>query len=98
MSVLFAGRDTSTMDCSSFAPRNDPPYAGFGNYLKTQDAAGFVYWWGHVNRWRVNAGDQVTAGQIIADMGKTGCSTGSHLHFRVRLNGVDRNPLEVIRK
>lgn len=96
MTILYAGRDTSTMDCSFLIPQNDPPYTGFGNYLKTQDQAGNVYWYGHVNAWRVQTGQTVTAGQPIADMGKTGCSTGSHLHFRVRYNGVDRNPLEVI--
>ena len=53
---------------------------------------------GHVSRWRVNAGQQVTAGTQVGDMGKTGCSTGSHLHVRVRLNGLDRNPMNVIAK
>ena len=67
-------------------------------YIKTQDAQGYMYWYGHVNRWRVNAGQQVTAGTQVGDMGKTGCSTGSHLHFRVRLNGLDRNPMDVIAK
>jgi murein DD-endopeptidase MepM/ murein hydrolase activator NlpD len=57
-----------------------------------------MYWYGHVSRWRVNAGQQVPAGTQVGDMGKTGCSTGSHLHFRVRLNGLDRNPFDVISK
>jgi hypothetical protein len=98
MTVLFAGVDGSTIDCSDFAPQNDPPYAGFGQYIKTQDTQDYVYWYGHVSRWRVNAGQQVTAGTQVGDMGKTGCSTGSHLHFRVRLNGLDRNPMDVIAK
>ena len=98
MTILYAGRDTSTIDCSRFAPQNDQPYTGFGQYVKTQDADGYVYWYGHVNRWRVSSGSQVAAGIQVADMGKTGCSTGSHLRFRVRLNGLDRNPYDVISK
>jgi hypothetical protein len=37
-------------------------------------------------------------GTQVGDMGKTGCSIGAHLHVRVRLNGLDRNPMDVIAK
>ncbi|ABX07876.1 peptidase M23B (plasmid) [Herpetosiphon aurantiacus DSM 785] len=97
MTVLFAGRDTSTIDCSGISGSRFPHF-GFGNYVKTQDSLGFSYWYGHVSAWSVSAGQTVRAGQQIASMGSTGCSTGSHLHFRVRLNGLDRNPLDVISK
>ncbi|MBM7846306.1 murein DD-endopeptidase MepM/ murein hydrolase activator NlpD [Herpetosiphon giganteus] len=97
MTILFAGRDTSTIDCSGISGSKSPHF-GFGNYVKTQDAQGFRYWYGHVSAWSVSAGQTVQAGQQIASMGSTGCSTGSHLHFRVRLNGLDRNPLDVIAK
>jgi murein DD-endopeptidase MepM/ murein hydrolase activator NlpD len=97
MTVLFAGRDTSTLDCSNIQG-SVAPHFGFGQYVKTQDAQNYVYWYGHVSRWRVSTGEHVGAGQQLADMGSTGCSTGSHLHFRVRLNGRDINPLDVISK
>jgi len=97
MTILYAGADTSTLDCSHINGSEAPHY-GFGQYVKTQDDSGYVYWYGHVSRWRVNTGQRATPGQQIADMGSTGCSTGSHLHFRVRLNGRDVNPLDVISK
>ena len=97
ISVSFAGADTSTIDCS-WIDGSDPPHKGFGQYVKASDAYGYTYWYGHVSRWRVSAGQQVKAGSQVADMGSTGCSTGSHLHFRIRLNGLDRNPYDVIRK
>ncbi len=97
MTVLFAGRDTSTLNCADMQG-SQAPHFGFGQYVKTQDDQNYVYWYGHVSRWRVNVGERIAAGQQLADMGSTGCSSGSHLHFRVRLNGRDINPLDVISK
>lgn len=95
--IQFAGVDTSPMDCSWIAG-SQPPHTGFGNYIRAADGAGLVYWYGHVSSFNVATGQQVRAGQQIAGMGSTGCSTGDHLHLRVRQNGLDINPLTILRQ
>jgi murein DD-endopeptidase MepM/ murein hydrolase activator NlpD len=95
LTIQHAGADTSTLDCS-WIRGSQPPHRGFGLYVKAQDAQGYTYWYGHASSFSVRAGQQVPAGQEVAKMGSTGCSTGAHLHFRVRLNGLDRNPFDVI--
>ena len=49
--------------------------------------------YGHMKTILVKNGDKVKAGQVIGYSGNTGNSTGPHLHFEVRLNGVKCNPL-----
>jgi murein DD-endopeptidase MepM/ murein hydrolase activator NlpD len=97
LQIQYAGADSSTLDCS-WITGSQPPHRGFGLYVKAQDAQGYTYWYGHASGLNVRAGQQVQAGQQVARMGSTGCSTGPHLHFRVRLNGLDRNPFDVIGK
>ena len=52
--------------------------------------------YGHLNKFRVKKGDRVQRGQIIGEVGKSGRSTGPHLHYEVLLNGVPVNPLRYI--
>jgi len=52
--------------------------------------------YGHLNKFRVKKGDRVKRGQIIGEVGKSGRSTGPHLHYEVHLNGVPVNPLRYI--
>lgn len=95
LTIAFAGADTGTMDCSAFAG-SQPPHTGFGLYVRATDAQGYTYWYGHTQRVAVQAGQRVVAGSQVAAMGSTGCSTGPHLHLRVRLGGVDRDPFDVL--
>lgn len=62
-------------------------YYGYGNCVMIQHANGMVTVYGHASYLHVYVGQQVTMGEVIADVGSTGQSTGNHCHFEVRLNG-----------
>lgn len=64
-------------------------YYGYGNCVMIQHANGMVTVYGHASYLHVYAGQQVTMGQLIADVGSTGQSTGNHCHFEVRLGGMN---------
>ncbi|MFH1712009.1 MAG: M23 family metallopeptidase [Patescibacteria group bacterium] len=70
---------------------------GYGYLVEINHGNGIVTRYGHHASLYVTAGQQVSAGQAIGLCGTTGKSTGTHLHFEVRVNGVPRNPLEYIR-
>ncbi len=53
--------------------------------------------YGHASKLFVKAGDRVYQDQHIANVGSTGRSTGSHLHFEVHINGVPQNPLKYLK-
>jgi murein DD-endopeptidase MepM/ murein hydrolase activator NlpD len=59
---------------------------GLAVYILGDDGAVTVY--GHVNRYFVNAGERVRAGEQIAEVGNRGQSTGPHLHFEVHPSGA----------
>lgn len=64
------------------------PASGYGNWIRIRHADGSVTEYGHMPQpLHVAVGDQVTAGQHIADMGSEGQSTGPHLHFEVHRDG-----------
>ncbi len=61
---------------------------GYGYYVKIQHNTTFATLYGHCSVLHVKAGQQVKQGQVIAEVGSTGHSTGNHLHFEVIQNGV----------
>ena len=96
MRIDYAGVDNSTLNCSHIAG-SQPPHTGFGIYVKGTDATGRVYHYGHAAQVYVHAGDTVQAGQEIAQMGSTGCSTGIHLHLRVtEADGQTIDPMTIL--
>ena len=64
----------------------------YGNLLVITHSNGVQTYYGHCSKLYVSAGTTVTQGQTVAAVGSTGNSTGPHLHFEVRVNGVAYNP------
>lgn len=68
------------------------PASGFGMWVRVQHSDGTITVYGHINRSFVQVGQRVAAGQVIAETGNRGQSTGPHLHIGVMQNGVYVNP------
>ena len=66
---------------------------GYGNLIEIDHGRGIITRYAHLSRVGVKAGDVVTRGQEIGKMGSTGRSTGSHLHYEVRIDGKAVNPI-----
>ena len=64
----------------------------FGNMVEVDHGNDIVTRYAHCSRLGVKVGDIVRRGQHIADIGSTGRSTGSHLHFEVLVKGVQQDP------
>ena len=66
---------------------------GYGNLIKLDHGKGIETRYGHLSAILVAAGQRVTRGQMIGRMGSTGRSTGSHLHYEVRIDSRAVNPI-----
>lgn len=66
----------------------------YGNYVIIDHGGGQATLYAHCSKILVKVGDKVKQGDVIAKVGTTGYSSGNHLHFEVRINGVAVNPLD----
>lgn len=71
--------------------------SGYGKLVKIQHEFGIETRYAHMSRIRVKVGQRVSRGQRIGDMGNTGRSTGTHLHYEVRVGGRAVNPMIYIK-
>jgi len=65
---------------------------GYGKVVIVDHGYGYRTIYGHNSQYYVNVGQRVRRGERIAAVGNTGRSTGSHVHYEIRLNGVPVNP------
>lgn len=70
---------------------------GYGNLIKLDHGRGIETRYGHLSAITVRAGERIKRGQLIGRMGSTGRSTGSHLHYEVRIDGRAVNPIPFMR-
>lgn len=71
--------------------------SSYGNYVIIDHGGNISTLYGHNSKLLVKKGDKVYKGQLIAKSGNTGRSTGPHLHFEVRKNGVPQNPRNYVK-
>ncbi|TBT85725.1 peptidase M23 [Vibrio parahaemolyticus] len=69
-----------------------PGNKGYGNYLTLRHSFGFSSSFAHLNKFNVKSGQFVGKGDVIAQCGNSGNSTGPHLHYEVRFLGRTLNP------
>jgi len=66
---------------------------GYGNRVVIKHAYGFETLYAHMNTIKVKKGQWINKNQLIGNVGNTGKSTGSHLHYEIHKNGETRDPL-----
>ena len=88
--VVAANSGTVIIACT------DGHGGGYGNYVVVDHGSGEVTIYAHLSFVKVSVGQHVGKGQDIGRVGSTGYSTGPHLHFEYRANGVRTNPSAIL--
>ena len=71
--------------------------SAYGRLIKIKHDFGIETRYAHLSKFRVKKGQRVSRGQHIGDMGNTGRSTGTHLHYEIRIGGKAINPMKFIK-
>jgi murein DD-endopeptidase MepM/ murein hydrolase activator NlpD len=69
-------------------------YYSYGKFVVIDHGFGYQTAYGHLNDFAVRQGQYVTKGQVIGTVGSTGRSTGTHVHYEVRVNGQPVDPTD----
>ncbi|NCO11976.1 MAG: hypothetical protein COZ34_00465 [Candidatus Pacebacteria bacterium CG_4_10_14_3_um_filter_34_15] len=88
-SILAA--DSGTIVAAGWDP------SGYGNKILVDHGNGFSTLYAHLSLIQVVIGQRINRGDVIGQMGSTGRSTGTHLHFEIRQGGILLNPLNFLR-
>lgn len=96
--VYAAASGTVVSSCTSCSHNWGKNYScgcggGYGNYVWINHGNGKETVYGHLTSLTVSTGQHVAAGSLIGYVGSTGYSTGPHLHFECRYNGVKYDPM-----
>ncbi len=107
----FTGKNAMHEGVDFVVPEGTPVYASaggivdysdehpqYGNMVEIDHGNGVITRYAHNSRLLVKIGQMVRRGQKIALSGSTGRSTGPHVHFEVRYNGVAQNPVRFLKK
>jgi len=103
----FRGRSAMHSGIDLAGPSGTPIYAtadgvveragwnsgGYGNLIEIDHGRGIETRYGHLSKVLVKDGQKIKRGELIGRMGSTGRSTGSHLHYEVRIDGRAVNPV-----
>lgn len=105
----FTGKREFHKGLDISAPSGTPIYApakgnviftgrdgGYGLSMMVDHGSGIKTRYAHLHSIAIKRGQKVTRGELIAYVGSTGRSTGPHLHYEVRLNGVPVNPMRYV--
>ncbi|RDZ26809.1 M23 family metallopeptidase [Lysobacter silvisoli] len=91
-----AGTGTPIMAAGDARVKSAGWMGGYGNAVVLDHGRGYTTLYGHMSRIaKIRAGQRIGQGTVIGYVGSTGMSTGPHLHYEFRINGVHRNPLSV---
>jgi murein DD-endopeptidase MepM/ murein hydrolase activator NlpD len=71
--------------------------SGYGRLIKIRHEFGIETRYAHLSQIRVDVGQRVSRGDRIGDMGSSGRSTGTHLHYEIRIGGTAVNPMTFIK-
>ena len=100
VNIGVTGKDVVTVKAgtvviSTAKINSEGNYFSYGEYVVISHGDGTMTLYGHMlaNSRKVKVGDKVSQGQTIGTVGSTGNSSGTHLHFEVRINGKPVNPL-----
>jgi murein DD-endopeptidase MepM/ murein hydrolase activator NlpD len=102
LKTMHAGIDIATRTGTPIVAPADGivSFAGvkgsFGKVLVIDHGYGYTTFYGHCSALKKEVGDKIKRGDVIAYVGNSGTSTGPHLHYEVRVNGVATNPIKYI--